>query len=117
MQIAYVNIFVSDLTQAIAFYHEKLGLHLQFSSSEHGYASLSAGAVRHGIAVPGQDEAQLIDRHTGVGLKVTDRESGIPAQNACFERFNRTFREEVPDLYLFRNLSEVCRIPAVCLQE
>lgn len=72
MQIAYVNIFVSDLTKAIAFYQGKLGLQLQFSSSEHGYASLSAGAVRLGIAVPGQDEMQLIGRHTGVGLEVTD---------------------------------------------
>ena len=69
MQIAYVNIFVSDLTKAIAFYQGKLGLQLQFSSSEHGYASLSAGAVRLGIAVPGQDEMQLIGRHTGLGVR------------------------------------------------
>lgn len=75
MQIAYVNVFVSDLARSIAFYQGKLGLDLQFSSPEHGYASLSAGAVRLGIAVPGPDEAQLIGRHTGVGLDVTDLES------------------------------------------
>ena len=75
MHVSYINIFISDLDRAIEFYRDKLGLQLQFSSPEHRYASLAAGAVRLGIAVPGPDQAELVGRHTGVGLEVADLEA------------------------------------------
>ena len=74
MQIAYVNVFVSDLDRAITFYQGTLGLDLQFSSPEHGYASLSAGPIRLGLTVPGPDQPELIGQHTGIGWDVADVE-------------------------------------------
>jgi len=75
MQISYVNVFVSDLPRAMAFYRDKLGLPLQFSSPEHGYASFSAGGVRLGVALAGAEQSHLVGRHSGIGLEVTDLEA------------------------------------------
>jgi predicted enzyme related to lactoylglutathione lyase len=75
VQIAYVNLFVSDLGKAIDFYETKLGFALQHSDAEHGYASFAAGAVTLGAAVAGDDQQALVGRHTGIGLAVDDLES------------------------------------------
>ena len=87
MQVAYVNVFVSDLDRAIEFYGEKLGLKLEHSAPEHGYASLSAGPVRLGLAVAGADQEDLIGRHTGVGLAVSD----LKAEHARLSSLGVTF--------------------------
>ena len=42
-----------------------------------------------------------------VGVFIQYIQPGEPNQNAYIERFNRTYREEVLNLYLFRNLAEV----------
>jgi len=44
-------------------------------------------------------------------------EPGKPAQNAYVERFNRTFREDVLDAYLFGSLREVRQIAVAWLEE
>jgi len=75
MQIAYVNVFVSDLERATEFYGTTLGLKLEHASPEHGYASFAAGPVRLGLARAGADQQELIGRHTGVGLAVSDLEA------------------------------------------
>lgn len=74
MRIAYVNVFVSDLELALEFYEGALRLELEHKAPEHGYASLSAGPVRLGLAVAGADQQELVGRHTGVGLAVSDLE-------------------------------------------
>ena len=75
MQIAYVNVFVSNLDAAVEFYEQTLGLQLENADGGHGYASFSTGTVRLGLAVAGPDQAELVGRHTGVGLAVEDLEA------------------------------------------
>lgn len=75
MQVAYINIFVSSIAGAVAFYQDKLGLRLEYASPEFGYASLSAGSVRLGLAAPDPAQPELVGRHTGVGLAVPDLEA------------------------------------------
>ena len=74
MKIAYVNVFVTDLPRALGFYEDALGLSMQFVSQELGYASVAAGAVRLGLAVPGREQTDLVGRHTGIGFEVSDLE-------------------------------------------
>lgn len=72
MQIAYVNLFVSDLERALAFYQGTLGLALEHAAPEHGYASLVVGPIRLGLAVAGPEQRGLVGRHTGIGFAVPD---------------------------------------------
>jgi predicted enzyme related to lactoylglutathione lyase len=75
LRIAYVNIFVTDLERAVAFYQSALGLELERADVSHGYASLSAGGVPLGLAVAGEDQSELVGRLSGVGLAVDDLEA------------------------------------------
>lgn len=43
-------------------------------------------------------------------IKLKHIQPGKPVQNAFIERFNRTFREDVLDAYIFRNVNELMEI-------
>ncbi len=70
MHIGYVNVFVSDISQAVEFYGGVLGLQAITTDTEFGYASFEAGPVSLGLAQT--DDAALIGRHTGVGFITED---------------------------------------------
>ncbi|TMN35154.1 hypothetical protein CWB89_17495 [Pseudoalteromonas piscicida] len=44
---------------------------------------------------------------TQIVSMIKEAEPGSPYQNGFVERFNRSYREEVLDLYLFESLQEV----------
>jgi predicted enzyme related to lactoylglutathione lyase len=75
VQIAYVNVHVSQLSSAVAFYRDVLGLTPGFVDEEHGYASFSAGPISLGLAAVGPDQPELLGVHTGVGFSVEDLEA------------------------------------------
>ena len=51
------------------------------------------------------------------GIQLDFIEPGKPVQNAYIERFNRTYREDVLDFYIFSNLAEVRQISEQWVEE
>lgn len=54
--------------------------------------------------------SELVTWAEAAGMMIQYLQPGKPNQNAYIERFNRTYREEVLDLYLFDSLTEVREI-------
>jgi predicted enzyme related to lactoylglutathione lyase len=117
----YVNVFVSDLGRAMAFYGSTLGLRLRHADEQHGYASFDAGPVSLGLASVGGDSdeaAALVGRHTGVGLGVADLEKAyaqlldagvgftMPPQKQPWGGFMATFTDPDGNVFYLDELRE-----------
>ena len=59
----------------------------------------------------------LADRFADRGMALRYIYPGKPDQHALVERFNRTFRHEVPDAYVFESLDQVREISAEWMRE
>ena len=88
VDVAYVNVYVSDLDRAIEFYEQILGLEKQFADADFGYASFDAGPIRLGLAVAGEGQAALIGRQTGIGLSSKDLEADYARLSAKGVKFS-----------------------------
>jgi len=85
LSIGYVNVFVSDIANAVAFFHDTLGLTANVSDEAFGYASFQAGPISFGIAQT--EDAALLGRHTGVGFVVQDIDATYHKLNAAGVEF------------------------------
>lgn len=70
---------------------------------------MSLGCCEWALCLRGESEVEAV--------KLEFIQPGKPTQNAFIERFNRTYRTEILDFYLFRTLNEVREITEKWLSE
>ena len=88
MDIAYVNVYVSDLDRSVEFYEQTLGLEKQFADASFGYASFEAGPIRLGLAEVEAGQESLLGRHTGVGFSCEDLDADHARLEAAGVKFS-----------------------------
>jgi|Marorgknorr_s2lv_3_1036020.scaffolds.fasta_scaffold00623_12 predicted enzyme related to lactoylglutathione lyase len=72
LTLGYVNFFVSDFDRSLGFFRDQLGLKVLTEDSDFGYASFDTGPAQIAFAKAGDDQVELIGRHTGIGLIAED---------------------------------------------
>jgi predicted enzyme related to lactoylglutathione lyase len=90
-RVWYVNVFVSDLERAVAFYRDRVGLPLRFQDEEFGYASFATAGAGFSLARVEPDApnvAELVGRFTGVGIGVADLDASYQKLAAAGVEFS-----------------------------
>jgi len=81
LNVWYVNVFVSDFERALAFYRDRLGLPVAMADADFGYASFSTEGAGFAINAVGEDQSELVGRHTGIGWGVDNLDDSY--QSLC----------------------------------
>jgi len=73
-QVWYVTVYVFDFEGAIEFYRDRLGFELRFVDPELGHAAFGGEGTGFAVARvdPDSPTQDLVGRHTGIGLAVSD---------------------------------------------
>lgn len=76
MELSAARVFVRDISAAMQFYQQKLGLPLKTDGSDYGFCVFNAGSTEFIVeTVPDdapEDEQILVGRFTGLSFKVED---------------------------------------------
>ncbi len=87
-RIGYINIHVSDLDRAVAFYRDVLGFELQFSDASFNYARFDVAGMRFGVASGGDAPRDpKVEVFTGISISVDDVDAAYAEMKAKGVRF------------------------------
>lgn len=71
LQVAYANVYVTNIERAVTFYQDVLGLTLRRRDDGFGYAQFDGGPISLGVPVvkPDADNfTELVGGHTGIAF-------------------------------------------------
>lgn len=88
--LAYANLFVRDFERALDFYEGTLGLKVEQKDPSFGYASFATKGAKLAFAKVEEDQADLVGRHTGIGLMVENLDAAYQDLVAKGVRFPMT---------------------------
>lgn len=89
-RIGYINIHVSDVERAVAFYRDVLGFQLESSDPAFSYARFNVDGFHFAVAgggTPKSEDAPILERLTGVGIVVPDVDAAFADMKAKGARF------------------------------
>lgn len=85
LRVAYVNVAVSDLDRAVAFFRDRVGLALKFSDTDFGYAEFDTPGAGFAVA----RDPDRAGRHTGIGFGVEDLDAAHEQLSRAGVKFTR----------------------------